>query len=89
MPRMSRLAGLLVLVAVIGVAGGCYTAPTQPPAQGPYGPHGPPPPVAGCLDDDGDGYCADLDCDDGNPGIHPGAGDILADGLDSNCDGYQ
>jgi len=46
-----------------------------------------------CIDDDSDGYgdpanphCdyTDLDCDDSNPGIHPGAAEVC-DGADNNC----
>jgi hypothetical protein len=38
------------------------------------------------------GYTADApanrgDCDDGDDTIHPGAPDVLGDGIDSNCDG--
>jgi MYXO-CTERM domain-containing protein len=29
------------------------------------------------------------DCDDSNPDIHPGAEDIVADGLDGDCDGHE
>lgn len=43
---------------------------------------GPPPPV----DADGDGYLSDVDCDDGNFSIYPGAPEFC-DGRDSNCDG--
>jgi cysteine-rich repeat protein len=53
-------------------------------------------PVTGChyptLDQDGDGEAsAELgacgtDCDDGNPAVHTGAGE-LCDGLDNNCNG--
>ncbi len=37
------------------------------------------------VDADGDGHTADLDCDDGNPGVYPGATEIC-DGIDNNCD---
>ena len=39
------------------------------------------------VDDDGDGYSPDDgDCDDGDPGVHPGAHEDC-DGLDNDCDG--
>ena len=39
-------------------------------------------------DTDADGHlrCGD-DCDDGDPGVHPGAEEVCADQLDQNCDG--
>lgn len=55
----------------------------------------------GC-DDDGDGWChaglilqgapavcpfGGSDCDDGNDGVHPDAGDIPGDSLDQDCNG--
>ncbi len=39
------------------------------------------------YDRDGDGYTSDVDCNDYNSTIHPGA-DELCDGLDNDCDGF-
>ena len=42
------------------------------------------------LDLDGDGWSScDLDCDDGDPGVYPGAVDPAPDGQDQNCDGVD
>jgi hypothetical protein len=71
---MSRLALLAVLLA------GCYTAPTPATTT--------PPHQVQCRDIDGDGYCADIDCNDNNNAIYPGAPDSPG-GLDENCDGYM
>ena len=38
-------------------------------------------------DIDGDGYCKQLDCDETNAAVFPGAEEIAGDGLDSDCDG--
>ena len=41
------------------------------------------------LNLDDDGYRAPQDCRDDDPGINPGARDVLADGIDQNCDGFD
>lgn len=38
-------------------------------------------------DGDGDGYYPPADCEDGNALVHPGATEMLGDGIDSNCNG--
>ena len=48
----------------------------------------------GCEDDpsedlDGDGYCREYDCAEGDPTIHDFAADPEGDGIDTNCDGVD
>ena len=40
-------------------------------------------------DNDGDGYTNWEDCNDNDASIHPYAGDIYGDGIDSDCDGLD
>ena len=37
-------------------------------------------------DADGDGYQAAVDCNDANPAVHPGAAEVLGNGIDDDCD---
>ncbi|MCA9608845.1 MAG: N-acetylmuramoyl-L-alanine amidase, partial [Myxococcales bacterium] len=43
--------------------------------------------VVGPVDEDGDGSPADVDCDDADASVHPGATDLCGDGVDADCDG--
>jgi hypothetical protein len=46
-------------------------------------------PTTGCTDADGDGFCEDEDCDDGDPDIHPEVDEASMgpDEVDNDCDG--
>lgn len=42
-------------------------------------------PGGSAVDSDGDGYTGDVDCDDANPDVNPGAEEICDNGLDDDC----
>jgi hypothetical protein len=59
---------------------GCPSPPKDPGDSDsglPFGGH----------DGDGDGYGEAVDCDDGDPAVHPG-GDEVCNGIDDDCDGF-
>jgi hypothetical protein len=64
-------------LALLLLCAGCYVAPSPTAAPGTQ-----------CTDADGDSYCADIDCNDRDPAVYPGAPDPEKDGIDQNCDGY-
>ncbi|MEZ6000421.1 S8 family serine peptidase [Hyphomonas sp.] len=41
------------------------------------------------VDNDADGYGSDVDCNDSDASINPGAKEIISDGIDQDCNGFD
>ena len=67
-------------------SGTFYVRVSHAPDLGIYGSYDLAADIESIPDADGDGSSADVDCDDANAAVHPGAPE-LCDGLDQNCDG--
>lgn len=83
-------AGSSLTKRLLTLAGGGAMAVTLMACYGmapQYRHHGPPEPTTTSCDTDGDGLCAPEDCNDNDPGIHPGADDPDGDGIDQDCNG--
>lgn len=78
------LAGGAVAVTLMA----CYGAPAHYKLAQPA-PADPSCSEPGSVDADADGFCAPVDCDDGDRARFPGAGDDAGDELDQNCDGVD
>ncbi len=81
--------GLAQSAAALDLLGGGTRPPVDPPVD-------PPGPICTDADDDGffsadsDPECGEpVDCVDNNPSIYPGAPDIVRDGIDQDCNGYD
>jgi hypothetical protein len=65
----------LRVVSILWLAAGCAGAKDDPP------------PPAGLVDEDGDGFTSAEDCDDQNANARPNADELWYDGIDADCAG--
>jgi len=74
----------------------CNATGPEDPCCGDAACQGDPICVPDCIDNDGDGYgdpasasCThtELDCDDDDPAVNPGATEVCGNGIDDNCSG--
>ncbi len=77
--------------ATLNDSGGVWCEATAVFGLGDLGTPGAPNGSCGALpvDGDGDGALSDVDCDDGDDSIYPGAPEVLGDGIDQDCDGVD
>ena len=73
--------GLTIAAALLGLAVGCGDKDDTGDSPGPQPEYG-----VALVDNDSDGYTSDIDCNDDDPNINPGATDTPGDGIDSDCD---
>ena len=75
-PTLGRTATAALLALALAAPAGCAS-------EAEYGA------IVQDVDEDGDGYFSNDDCDDADETVNPGATETAGDGIDSNCDGQD